>query len=189
MYVYEYIEGQSLSDKPVLPADFFDKLLAALYEVHARNLVHFDLYKPGNLLVDTEGRPHILDFQISWHIGDRFLLSRRLSSGLRRWLQSYDLYHIYKHKRRFQPWLLTEAEARLSRNHSLPLEIQRTIAKPYKRVRRTGLRWLYAKGILAGTRDGGTCVETNPIRWTGRPAAEEQHCPTAAANSTTRKNE
>jgi hypothetical protein len=169
MYVYEYIEGKSLNEKPALPADFFDRLLIALQQVHARKLVHFDLHKPGNLLVDTEGRPHIIDFQIARYIGDRFLLSRRLSSYFRRWLQSYDLYHIYKHKRRLQPQLLTEAEKKLSYNHTLALEIQRAIAKPYKKIRRACLRSLYAKGILAGTRDAGTCTETNPVRWT-KPA-------------------
>jgi serine/threonine protein kinase len=174
MYVYEYIEGRSLNEKPPLPADFFDRLLVVMQQVHARNLVHFDLHKPGNILVDTEGRPHIIDFQISRHIGDRFLLSRRLSSRLRRWLQSYDLYHIYKHKRRLQPQLLTEAEAKLSYNHTLGLEIQRAIAKPYKKIRRACLRYLYAKGILTGTRDAGTCAETNPVRWTKGPGDEHR---------------
>lgn len=165
MYVYEYIEGQSLNEKPALPADYFDNLIAALQQVHARGIVHFDLHKPGNLLIDTEGRPHIIDFQIARYIGDRFLLSRWLSCRFRRWLQSYDLYHVYKHKRRMQPQLLTEAERELSYNHTLALEIQRSIARPYKKVRRACLRALYAKGILAGTVDGGTCKETNPIRW------------------------
>lgn len=169
MYVYEYIEGQSLNEKPPLPADFFDRLVIALQKVHARNLVHFDLHKPGNILVDMEGRPHIIDFQISRHIGDRFFLSRRLSSRFRRWLQSYDLYHVYKHKRRLQPELLTEAEAELSYNHTLGLEIQRAIARPYKKIRRACLRYLYAKGILTGTQDAGTCAETNPVRWTKGP--------------------
>jgi hypothetical protein len=174
MYVYEYIEGWSLNEKPALPADFFDRLIVALQQVHARNLVHFDLHKRGNILVDLEGRPHIIDFQIARHVGDRCLLSRRLSARFRRWLQSYDLYHVYKHKRRLQPELLTEAEKKLSYNHSLGLEIQRAIAKPYKRIRRATLRYLYAKGILAGTADGGTCVETNPVRWTGRETAEKK---------------
>ncbi len=168
-YVYEYIEGQSLSESPLLPTDFFDRLLLAIEKVHARRLVHFDLHKPGNILVDAEGRPHIIDFQISQYIADWCLVSRRLSGRFRRWLQSYDLYHIYKHKRKLQPQLLTEAEAQLSYNHTLGLEFQRAIARPYKRVRRACLRRLYARGILTGTADGGTCVETNPVRWTGRP--------------------
>jgi hypothetical protein len=165
-YVYEYIEGQSLDDKPSLPADFFDRLAEALQQVHARNIVHFDLHKRGNVLIDTEGRPHIIDFQIARHIGDRLLLSRWLSARLRRRLQSYDIYHVYKYKRRFQPESLTEAEEKLSYNHSWPLQFQRAIAWPYKKIRRACLRYLYAKGILAGTADGGTCGETNPVRWT-----------------------
>jgi hypothetical protein len=175
-YVYEYIEGQSLDDKPPLPADFFDRLAEALRQVHARNIVHFDLHKRGNILIDAEGRPHIIDFQIARHIGDRLLLSRWLSARLRRCLQSYDIYHVYKYKRRFQPELLTEAEEKLSYNRSWPLQLQRAIAWPYKKIRRACLRYLYAKGILAGTADGGTCGETNPVRWTktNRPPAKNE---------------
>jgi hypothetical protein len=175
-YVYEYIEGQSLDDKPSLPADFFDRLAEALQQVHARNIVHFDLHKRGNILIDAEGRPHIIDFQIARHIGDRLLLSRWLSARLRRWLQSYDIYHVYKYKRRFQPELLTEAEEKLSYNRSWPLQLQRAVAWPYKKIRRACLRYLYAKGILAGTADGGTCGETNPVRWTktNRPPAKNE---------------
>ena len=189
MYVYEYIEGQSLNEKPALPADFFDRLVAALRQVHARGLVHFDLHKPGNLLVDTEGRPHIIDFQIARYIGDRFLLSRGLSSRFRRWLQSYDLYHVYKHKRRMQPQLLTEAEKKLSYNHTPALEIQRAIARPYKKIRRACLRRLYAKGILTGTQDSGTCVETNPVRWTKPREGQEEDRRASATNITVRNNE
>jgi hypothetical protein len=174
-YVYEYIEGQSLDDKPPLPADFFDRLVEALQQVHARNIVHFDLHKRGNILVDTQGRPHIIDFQIARHIGDRLLVSRWLSARLRRRLQSYDIYHVYKYKRRFQPQLLTETEEKLSYNHTWPLELQRAIAWPYKKVRRACLRYLYAKGILAGTPDGGTCVETNPVRWTKTNSAASKN--------------
>ncbi len=175
-YVYEYIEGQTLDDRPPLPADFFDRLAEALRQVHARNIVHFDLHKRGNILIDMQGRPHIIDFQIARHLGDRFLLSRWLSARLRRRLQSYDIYHIYKYKRRFQPQFLTEAEERLSYNHTWLLELQRALAWPYKKVRRSCLRYLYAKGILAGTADDGTCVETDPARWTktNSPASKNE---------------
>ena len=168
MYVYGYIEGTSLGEKPPLPADFFDNVLAVLRQIHERNLVHFDLHKLGNILIGNDGRPYIIDFQISTHIGDRFLLSRRLSSRLRRRLQAYDRYHIYKHKRRLQPELLTAAEERLSRDDSLPVRVHRAIVKPYRRVRRTCLRYMYAKGILTRLEDGSTCPETDPVRWTGK---------------------
>lgn len=165
VYTYEYIEGTSLAEKPALPADFFDRLLAAVRAIHARNVIHFDLHKPGNILIDSTGKPHVIDFQLSMHIGGRALLSKRLSRRLRRWLQSYDIYHVCKHKRRLRPDLLTEDEERLSRNRSLPLRLHRAIAKPYKRIRRTCLRYLHAKGILIAPQRPETCPETDPARW------------------------
>lgn len=165
-YVYEYIEGKTLGERPALPADFFDRLAAAVRQIHARNLIHFDLHKPGNILVGTDGRPHVIDFQISMHIGDRLLVSKRLSACLRRRLQAYDIYHVYKHKRRLQPELLAEDEERLSRNNNLPLRIHRAVARPYKRIRRACLRYLYARGILGGAGNAGACAETDPARWT-----------------------
>jgi serine/threonine protein kinase len=167
-YVYPYIEGRSLSDGPVLPAGFFDDLLHVVRQIHGRNLVHFDLNKPGNILLGDDGRAHVVDFQISAHIGDRFLLLKRLSAHLRRRLQAYDIYHIYKHKRRFQPRLLTEAEERLSRNHGLLLTLQRALVWPYKRMRRSCLRYLHLKGILTPGDSARACAETDPARWTGK---------------------
>jgi hypothetical protein len=168
MYVYEYIEGKSLSESPPLPAGFFDDLIAVARQVHEQDLIHFDLNKRGNILLGDDGRAYIIDFQVSRHMGDRFLISKGLSARLRRRLQAYDIYHIYKHKRRLQPQLLTEAENRLSRDHSLPLRVHRAIAKPYKRVRRACLRYLHNKGILTPGENASTCIETDPTRWTGK---------------------
>ena len=166
VYVCEYIEGKNLGEKPDLPVDFFENVLAAVRQIHKRNLIHFDLHKPGNLLVGDDGRPHIIDFQISMHFGDRRLLSRRLSARVRRRLQAYDIYHVCKHKRRLQPHLLTEDQDRLSRNHSLPLRIHRAIANPLRRVRRACLRYLHAKGVLTNDETSRASAETNPTRWT-----------------------
>jgi hypothetical protein len=167
-YVYEYIEGRSLDEEPVLPADFFEALAAVARQIHARNLIHFDLHKRGNILVGPDGRPYIIDFQLSTHLGDRFLLSKWLSTCVRQRLQAYDIYHIYKHKRRLQPDLLTETERRLSRDYSVLLQLHRAIAGPYKRIRRACLRYLHHKGILAPGESASACIETDPIRWTGK---------------------
>lgn len=167
-YLYAYIEGTSLDRKPALPPGFFEGLLAVLQQIHARGLVHFDLHKRGNILIDDDGRPWIIDFQLCTYFSDRCLLSKRLSAGLRRRLQAYDLYHLYKHKRRFLPAELTEAEERLSRDNSLPLRLHRAVARPLKRVRRRCLRFLYAKGILSDAPGAPDHTETNPVRWTGR---------------------
>lgn len=167
-YVYAYVEGRDLGRRPALPADFFDRLIAAVRRIHERGLIHFDLHKPGNILLGDDGRPHIIDFQLSMHLGDRCLLSKRLSQRVREYLQAYDVYHVYKHKRRLQPERLTKAEERLSRNTSLPLQIHRAIARPYKFVRRSCLRYLHAKGILGTACDGRINAETDPARWMKR---------------------
>ncbi|MBN1510057.1 MAG: hypothetical protein JW955_24640 [Sedimentisphaerales bacterium] len=165
IYLYEYIEATSLDRKPPVPPRFFEELLAVLQQIHARGLVHFDLHKRGNLLVDSDGRPWIIDFQLCTYIPERCLLSRRLSTRLRRRLQSYDLYHLYKHKRRFQPTGLTEQEERLSRDNSLPLRLHRAVARPIKHVRRCCLGYLHAKGILADSSAAQPHMETDPTRW------------------------
>jgi len=166
MYVYEYIEGSSLGEKPELPSDFFEKLLAVLEQIHARGLVHFDLHKPGNILLGNDGRAHIIDFQLSTYIPDHLLISKQLSSALRRRLQAYDIYHLYKHKRRLLPSELTEAQLALSTRIGFLLRVHRIIARPYKAVRRACLRYLRRKGILRDTDETKACAETDPARWT-----------------------
>jgi hypothetical protein len=167
-YIYRYIEGRSLSERPVLPAAFFDDLLHVVRQIHGRKLVHFDLNKPGNILLGDDGRAYVVDFQVSRRIGDRLLLSRSLSARLRRRLQAYDIYHVYKHKRRFQPQLVTEAEDRLSRTPGPLLSLLRILMWPYKHGRRSCLKYLHLQGFLTPDAGARTCAETDPARWTGK---------------------
>jgi RIO-like serine/threonine protein kinase len=165
-YFYEYIDGTPLSEKPELPADFFEKLRVVLRQIHARRLVHFDLHKRGNILLGRDGQAYIIDFQVSTCISDRLLLSKTLSAALRRRLQAYDIYHLYKHKRRLLPEELTEAERAISTRVGLLLRVHRFIARPYKAIRRACLHRLHAKGILHKPDSAEPCAETDPTRWT-----------------------
>ena len=164
-YAYAYIEGESLRLGMTLPREFFDGLMKTLKQVHERNLVHLDLHKPGNLLMGADGHAYIVDFQISIHIGERLLISRRLTTRFRRWLQGHDLYHIYKHKRRLLPSELTETERELSYRPSRAVRVHRFITIPYRTIRRAVLRRLVRKGILASSETSRRHVETDPARW------------------------
>lgn len=95
-----------------LPDGFFDELRAILARVHARGLAYNDLEKQDNVLVNAEGRPVLIDFQICLraHAGrSRWL--RALSLRAVRELQRQDLRYFCKLKRRFRPDLLTPEEA------------------------------------------------------------------------------
>ncbi|MHC5060513.1 MAG: protein kinase domain-containing protein [Planctomycetota bacterium] len=70
-YAMEYIEGLPLDDyinthelstRRIM--ELFNKISSAVAYAHQRGVMHRDL-KPGNIIVDGEGQPHILDFGLA----------------------------------------------------------------------------------------------------------------------------
>jgi len=155
-FVYEYIEGRSLEEHPELPDGFFDQLLELLKQVHQRNVLYLDMNKRGNILVGADGRPYLIDFQISLHIGEDFPLPGRLRQYLRQTLQAADLYHLHKHKRRLCPDSLTQHEKTMSLALSSPIRTHRAIATPLRKLRRAFLKWVLQKVPPAEEKDDMT---------------------------------
>ena len=146
-FAHAYAPGRPLGDYrdgPPLPAAFFDDLSAAIDALHARRVAYVDLNKPENVIVGDDGRPHLIDFQIAW-------------DGELRWgwwwgwtgfagCRAADRYHLLKHKRRFRPDLLTDADrAALDRGFAL-LRLHRRLSRPYFWARRRLFAWLRRTG-------------------------------------------
>lgn len=58
----EYVRGHALAPRAIIA--LLVVIADAVQHAHLRGVVHRDL-KPGNILVDAQGRPHILDFGIA----------------------------------------------------------------------------------------------------------------------------
>jgi WD40 repeat protein len=69
----KYIEGACLAERPPAGADALAGVMAqvarAVYHAHQRRILHRDL-KPGNILIDAAGQPHVTDFGLAKHVGD-----------------------------------------------------------------------------------------------------------------------
>ena len=147
--VHEWIEGCDLLDyaqdarmgRPERRGadDFFDRLDQLALTLHQRDVAYVDLNKPDNVLVGDDGRPYLVDFQISYR------RPRRRWNLLGRWLFGVlcreDLYHVRKLKRKFRRDLMTDHELRRSYQRSFLLSFHRQFAHPFQRVR----RWVLTK--------------------------------------------
>jgi len=145
-FVHEYVEGRPLSAGRAVPDGFFQQLQELLSQLHRRNIAYVDTNKPQNILLGEDGRPHLIDFQISL---DLACVSRW---GWGRWLLRLaareDFYHILKHKRRLRPDELNDEELIASRRKSPIIRLHRFLFKPYFFVRRRLFRHLRATGRL-----------------------------------------
>ena len=136
-FVHEYVQGRPLAAGKEVPDGFFDECMALLAEVHRRGMAYVDTNKPENILLGDDGRPHLIDFQISWD--SRFFLRR---------MQREDIYHILKHKRKLRRDELTSEELKRVIQKSFFIRLHRTVFRPYFVIRRRLFRRLRLSGRL-----------------------------------------
>lgn len=146
-FVHEYVPGRPLAkDRPV-PDGFFDQLDALLAKLHARGIAYVDTNKPENILLGNDGRPHLIDFQVSW---DRAMLPGPLGRWIMRRLAREDLYHIRKHRRRLRPDELTAEQLKAYERKSWAIRLHRFLSRPYFIIRRRLMaKWKKEGRVLA----------------------------------------
>ncbi|MCG3178368.1 MAG: hypothetical protein BIFFINMI_00695 [Phycisphaerae bacterium] len=143
-FVHEFVPGQPLHRDNRVSDTFFDELADLLRAIHARGLAYVDLNKRQNILVGQDGRPYLIDFQISFRLGRR---GGELPRSILKMLQEHDWYHFAKHKRRCRPDQMTADEIAASYQPTGPLSLHRRISRPYFKVR----RWLLTRmGLPTG---------------------------------------
>ena len=151
-YFHRFIEGETLHEieqriherfnvvvghpafgnyETSLAPDFFDQLMAIIQGVHHRRIFYADLNKRGNIICSKEGKPYLIDFQICLHMPVRSGWLGALTEKIFQRLIREDIYHLYKHKKTFQPQVMTEKELQLAQRSNLSKRYRRFLWRPY----------------------------------------------------------
>ena len=134
-----YLSGEPMHLAKPRDPDYFKTAYRLLRTLHRAGVVHNDLAKEPNLLVQENNRPAILDFQLAWHTPKRSRLFRLLAYE--------DLRHLLKHKRSYCPQDLTQRQLMILQNPSLPSRAHMRAIKPiYMFITRRLLGWSDREG-------------------------------------------
>jgi hypothetical protein len=132
---HEWIAGHALAEGEHVDDRFFPMLTAILAAVHRRGVAHVDLHKRENLLVDDQGRPHLIDYQISFGLPSGGIAAGLLG-GVLRLLQRCDDYHLLKHRVKHRPDQIGLSLADMQRLRPWWIRAHRCVAVPFRTVRR-----------------------------------------------------
>jgi hypothetical protein len=133
---HDFVPGRPLARDSALEDDFFPALRDLLDAMHARGMAYVDLHKRENVLVGGDGRPYLIDFQISV-VASGSRLSRSLPyRRVLRVLQRCDDYHFLKLFARHRPDLIPDGEARIAAQRPFWIKAHRLVAIPFRTLRR-----------------------------------------------------
>ncbi len=141
-FLHEFVPGHALGRREQVSDAFFDELADLLLTLHSRHIAYVDLNKRQNVLMGDDGRPYLIDFQISLLLPP--IGWRRLApvQWLLRRFQRADRYHVLKHKRRLRPDRMTEDEWKQVGRIGVWIRLHRLLARPLTMLRRRTLQRL-----------------------------------------------
>ncbi|WP_279633031.1 protein kinase family protein [Marilutibacter alkalisoli] len=130
-----YMDGAAMYQRPPRgDLVYFREARRLLQRLHRHGIAHNDLAKEANWLVQADGSPGIIDFQLAVRGNPR--------SRWMRLLAREDLRHLLKHKRTYCPAAITPVERRVLKRHSWLREVWFATGKPvYRFVTRRLLKW------------------------------------------------
>lgn len=152
--LHDFVPGAPLGRRDAVAETFFEELQALIDALHDRDIAYVDLNKRQNIIHGSDGRPYLIDFQISLMLARRAGLLGQLRHGILRRFQNADRYHVLKHKRRLREDQLTSDERKIVEHLSIWIKLHRLIARPLTQLRRRILR--VVRGDDAQNVAGGT---------------------------------
>ena len=138
-YLHEYVPGSTLRATPKQGAvgdEFFPRLREIVEAFHRRRIVYLDLAKSENIIVGEDGRPYLIDFQVSVQFPPADTpLGRLLTPGFE-FFRREDLYHFHKHKRKWRSDQMSAEEWARARRTGFGNFWWRWMSRPYLAVKR-----------------------------------------------------
>ncbi len=130
-----YLAGDAMHLRPPRgDVAYFRAARRLLQQLHRAGIAHNDLAKEANWLVQADGTPGLIDFQLAVAGAPRARWLRLLARE--------DLRHLLKHKRTYCPHALTSVERRLLARKSWLRQAWFATGKPvYRFITRRLLRW------------------------------------------------
>lgn len=134
-----HIPGEPMFRARPSDAAYFKAAARMLRRLHRQGIAHNDLAKEANILVQPDGSPGIIDFQLAWQTNSRGRCFRAAAME--------DIRHLLKHKRTYRPDLLTLREQSILKKRSAVSNLHRALVKPvYLFVTRRLLGWSDREG-------------------------------------------
>ncbi len=134
-----YIDGVPMQEGRPENIEYFKEASRVLRRMHRLGVVHNDLAKEPNFLLTSDGKPAIIDFQLSWYTRERGPVFRALARE--------DIRHLLKHKRTYCPDRLTKRERAILDNPSMMSKLWMKTGKPvYLFITRKILGWQDREG-------------------------------------------
>jgi hypothetical protein len=134
-FLHAFIPGVDLHSNLPLTEAFFNDLHELFEQIHRRQVAYVDSNKRENILYGEDGRPWLIDFQISYELPRGEESNWVYQVWLRRF-QRADWYHFYKHKTRLIPTACDEADFERAEKRGMLHRVHRFFAKPMIRWRR-----------------------------------------------------
>ncbi len=130
-----YLAGDAMYQRPPRgDLAYFRRARRLLQQLHRRGVAHNDLAKEANWLVQDDGSPAVIDFQLAVRGNPRAPWMRLLARE--------DLRHLLKHKRMYCPAAITPVERRVLKRTSWVRKLWFATGKPvYRFVTRRVLHW------------------------------------------------